>query len=255
MNNELYIEEQMDAWWEGRIDESTLGKMLSTLSPAEQDLEKNSYRAAVNAVIQWSSYQEVGTIHREFLPAFSTMSSVPETRVRKMTPWKAMIRVAAVLVLIAAGWLSVTYFKTNSGGLFTELYQPYEVNTERGWETVHIHEMLQSFQRKDYTEVTRIYHIIEAPDNRENFLAGYSFLQLKEPGKAESCLRNIIATNKTTEKSLYQDEAEYYLALSLLAQKKNKEAATLFTSISKTPYHTYYDRVNRWTITRLNWLR
>lgn len=253
MNKDIHIDSLLDSWLEGNLPDADAVDELVKAGVSNPQAELQKHRAARIAIVRWSARQDVEAIHREFMADQSMLSSSTSTRKRRVISLWLRIAASVLILLSTAGGIS--YWQTSSSKLYHQLSLSYEVNTPRSAAGTSLPELLQEFQAKNFKDVVDTYSRLPEPDNRSRFLAGYSWLQLSEPAKAEQLFQSIIDRNDAEARPLYQDEAEYYLGLALLRQKKNAEARFWFTKIAEDPQHTYHSQVSRWVRIRLGWLK
>jgi tetratricopeptide (TPR) repeat protein len=202
--------------------------------------------------------RQVGSVHRAFIAgneAASAPSQAITHRPAKLFSLRFTLRVAAsILLLVSVGFIYL-YSTTTTGNAYTELYQPYTINTDRGFADPVPHDMVREFQAGDYDKVIRSFEALGATNNREKFLAAFSYLEKGNTDQAIQHLRSILEYNQSTGTRLYQDEAEFYLALAYLKKGDSKEALAWLTLIQQDPAHTFHARVDSWTVRRLKWFQ
>src|SRR6202012_4360662 len=79
--------------------------------------------------------------------------------------------------------------------------------------------------------------------NKAYFLAGMADLELKKYDDAIDKFQHIIATNALSGGDYYQDEAEFYLAMSWLGRGEANEGILLMDMIKDNKSHLYHDVV------------
>lgn len=253
MNKDLHIDSLLDSWLQGNLPDDEAAEELGKAGISNPQVELQRHRAARVAIIRWSARQDVEAIHQEFMANKSVM--LPSTFIGRKKGISLWLKIAASFLILLSITGGIVYWQTSSKKLYQQLNLAYELNTPRSAGGTSIPELLQEFQAKDYKQVVDTYSSLPEPDNRARFLAGYSWLQLSEPAKAEQLFQSIIDRNSAEARSLYQDEAEYYLGLAFLRQKKNPEARFWFTKIANDPQHTYHSQLSRWVRIRLGWLK
>lgn len=256
MQNELYIEEVLDSVVRDRLPESQAEFILREEQVSDPAKEISLHQAAATAVRRFAILAQVRAVHQEHLLAMDTaaMAEKKTAPVRRMG-WKPWLRAAAVIVLVLSGWFTIQLASTSGESLYTELYQPFTINTERGQDDARKNDILDRFKAGDYLTVIRLYNQAADPDNREHFLAAYALQAKGDFRESIKPLRAILDQNQRSGSMLYQDEAEYYLGLALLQEKAYADAEQLFAKIYRETDHTYHSRVNAWMLTRLRWLR
>jgi TolA-binding protein len=256
MENEMYIEEVLDAVVKDRLPEAQAVFILRDQQVADAQGEITLHKAAASVVRMYAAQEQVRAIHQEYLQRLGAPpQGVPTDAVVRRFSWKPLLRVAAVLVLVVSGWFTYQLASTSGDSLYAEMYQPFTIDTERGQANAVSGNLVDRFRAGDYLGVIRLYTQTQGTDNRERFLAAYALQSTGAFEESLKPLRAIIDQNRRTGTMLYQDEAEYYLGLALLRTKAYEEAEQIFSAIAQDKDHTYHDRVAPWMLTRLRWLR
>ena len=161
---------------------------------------------------------------------------------------KAM-RVAAMLLILAGGAAVFKYTVTSSSGLYGKYFTSYVLNTNRGNETKTALE--DAFADKQWEVVLTLFHASKTKDNKAYFLTGMADLELNNYVDAIDKFQQVIATNVLTGSDYFQDEAEYYLAMSWLASNNANEAYPLLEKIKANKGHLYHSVVDKMSFTDL----
>lgn len=257
MQNETHIDEVLDAVVKYRLPESRAVTILQDLQVADAETEIRLHQAAAAAVRLHALEAQIRGIHGEFLAQVNTRASEKPASPGLVRPimLRRILRVAAVLLLVASGWFTFLVASTSGESLYRELYQPFSLNTERGLEPGASNDLLDRFKQGDYPGVIASYETVKDPSNREQFLAAYACQATGDFKRSIPLLRAILDRNRRSGLMLYQDDAEYFLGLALVREKEYKAAAKIFSSIANSPDHTYHHRVNRWLLIRLRLLQ
>lgn len=254
MSNEIQIDTLLDELFKKNMPAKAVEAELEK-SGAENPAEEMALHiAAINAIKRYNVLLQVQQVHQGFVPVATNQAPVKSIR-PKVVKW--VMGIAASLLLILAGRFAFEYSANSSTKLYSAIYEPYNVNTDRtGQNTQETNPaIITAFNSKNYAGVIKIYEGLEKSGNREMFLAAYSFHQLADYQKAAALCELILQNNKTANPKLYNDEAEFYAALSYLKLKNTAEAAKLFKAIHENPRHTYYEKVTNKIMRRINWLK
>lgn len=191
---------------------------------------------------------------------FSSADHRPKNDPIVVPLWKLASRVAAgvtILLLCVVGIRVATLSNDNLAQVEERLYVSESTRGEA--EDATHQQMNLAYQKSDYAQCARLYEekgLAAQPGHlEEDFLAGNAYLGLNKPAQAETCFRKVLTTNEQAEEKQFEEEAEYYLALSLLKQNKLAEAQTLFARIRQNPDHRYHSKVDGWFYQQLQWLR
>ena len=260
MNNNLHIDGILDDYLHWRLTRTEAEQLLRQQGVADSNTEIEMHQAAAVALQRYSILMQVRNIHAQFASAdkngSTAVTHTTPAMVINLWPFKWILRIAAIAVLVAGGWFAFQYSNNSSAKLYTEIYQPYNVNTDRAdIDGIVPHNMIQEFKNKDYEAVISTYQSLPHANNREKFLAAIAFHETGNYPQAINVLKQISKSNNQNGNRLYNDEAEFYLALSYLKIKNNKAAYDYFKIIRNNPNHTFNEKVSKWTMKRLAWLK
>jgi hypothetical protein len=163
--------------------------------------------------------------------------------------YRNMMRVAACAVLIAGGACIFKYVRLSSSSLYSEYYMSYEINTSRG--AVSQDAIEKAYTAKNWSGVLALFSTGKDRNNKTDFLAGLADLELKKFDDAIAHFEQIIASNSHSGGDYFEDEAEYYLAISWLAKDKVNEAMPVLEKIRANKEHLYHDKVEKMSFTDL----
>ena len=200
---------------------------------------------AVDAVQQAAIYQHVTDVRAAWLANQTISSTVPVTNgavVRSMT--RVALRAAAVILLVGASAVIYKYTVTSASGIYSENYTPYNLNTSRGATTAQ-DELESAYQAHNWAGVDEAFRKKKARDNKSYFLEGVADMQVKHYDEAIGMFQQVIAANTLSGSDYFEDEAEFYLAMSWLARNDVKEAMPLLDKIRADKTHLYHDVVEK----------
>jgi tetratricopeptide (TPR) repeat protein len=226
--------------------------------------EWSQLRLAVEGIRQAGLYEQIKSVKEEWLASRPFTAQVDATRVATITltsqpagpkpaeskPAGAIlrsitrttIRVAACLVILGGGAAIYKYTMTNSAGIFAQYCSTYDLNTSRG-ATATTDEMDQAYKNKNWAAVTELFKKKKAKNNKTYFLAGMADLESKKYDDAIGMFQQVMAANSQSGSDYFEDEAEFYLAMSWLARNDVKEAMPLLDKIRADKNHLYHDVV------------
>jgi tetratricopeptide (TPR) repeat protein len=251
MNNELYINQLLDEYIQHKLSRQDAVTELVRQGVADAEFELDLHTVAVTALKQGSVMQQVKNIHQQFL-----QQKQPARIVSFKKPLIWMLRVAAVFILALAAWFTYQYTNTSSEKIYSEIYQTYNVNTDRAAiGEIVTHQMVEQFKTGNFPAVIKTFQGLAATNNREKFLTAIAFQETGKYPEAAQLLKQIITENEENKSRLYQDEAEFYLGLNYLKIKNNQEAKQLFKKIHEDPRHTFHERISQSVLRKMQWLR
>lgn len=258
MNDNLHIENILDDLIGNKVSRSEAIDLLAKENVSDARVEIDLHLCAVNAIRRYNTLLQVQSIHNNFIATRNNDKSKEKSSkivAGKFSPFKWIVTIAASALLIISSWFFYQFSNTDSTTLYGEIYQPYSINTDRGMGEIRTHRMVEEFKQKNYAAVIKIFESFSATNNREKFLAGYAYHEIGNYKQSIVNFEEILSYNQKTGTRLYNDEAEFYSGLTYLKLNDNSSASKIFESIAKNPNHTFYERISKWTITRLRWIK
>jgi tetratricopeptide (TPR) repeat protein len=82
-------------------------------------------------------------------------------------------------------------------------------------------------------------------------LAGIAYLEKKQPRKAIATFQAMIKKNRDSNSDFFQDDAEYYLAMSYLDNQEPEKAMPIFENIQADKDNRYNSIVSNWFMLKL----
>lgn len=257
MNNELHLDELLDETLHSNSSAAEKVEWLkqNNVSNPEKELELHETAAAL--VQRYAILQQVTKVHQSFLSENNSSDSAEsKIKVVRLQTYKWIFRAVAASILFAGIWFAYEYGSTSTTQLYGNLYQPYGLIVDRADAAQNIQSgLVQAFKDKNFLQVINIYSQLSATSVREKFLAAISYMETGDNLKSVKLLQEILLFNQQTQSRLYNDEAEFYLALNHLKLKAIDQALPLFEKIHKDSNHTFHSRVNSGTLRRVRWLK
>ena len=213
------------------------------LSDAEATREWNYLRMAVEGVQETGLYEQIESVKTQWM-ARQAMASSPASSgavIRNIS--RIAMRVAACILILAGGTAVYKYMSTSASHIYSEYTQPYDLNTSRG--VAARDEMDEAYRNKNWTAVTELFNKKKDKNNKTYFLAGMAALESKNYDDAIGMFQQVIAANTQSGGDYFEDEAEFYLAMSWLARNEVNEAMPLLDKIRADKNHLYHDVVVR----------
>lgn len=226
------------------LDSSLLGKGLPNMEQLIRNdravaAEWKYLHLAVGAIQEAALYEQVGSIKRQWLSQPSVAIRPTGAVVRTM--YRNVMRVAACILVLAGGSAVYKYTTTNSAGLYKEYYSSYDLNNMRGAGAAD--PMEQAYNNKNWEEVINLFNSSKEKSNQSYFLTGMANLELKNYPDAIEKFNQVLAENTRSGSDYYQDETEYYLAMSFLANNEAAKAMPLLEKIKADKDHLYHQIV------------
>lgn len=207
----------------------------------DEDIAKNwhSLLFAVDGIREAGLYAQVAAVKKQYEAQVAIASKPAGGIVRNMS--RNAFRVAASVLLIIGATTIYKYNTVSSGSMYNDYYSSFELNTSRGAETEDLIE--QAFRNKKWEEVISLSNAPMPRPIKTQFLAAMANMELKKYDKAIDEFKQIIAANEKSGDSYFQDETEYYLAMSYLANNEAAQALPLLEKIKADENHLYNEKV------------
>jgi hypothetical protein len=197
---------------------------------------------AVEAIEYAALYDQVAAVKENFktIQPVDVITASPKWGVR--IRMKAF-RVAAGVLLFILGGGAYKYFTTSATQVYKEAFIVYTLPTTRGQATITGIE--QAYRLANWKEVIANLNNSSLTDNKALFLAGMAHLQLHNYAESSMLFEQVRVNNTQTGDDYFQDEAEFYGAMSDLAGNHAKQAILLLQQIRGNINHLYHEQASR----------
>jgi hypothetical protein len=218
------------------------------------------HQAAASAVQRYHIFSQVDEIHRSHLAKRNGFTADDFPVRQHVTGRRNIIKriwaAAAILIVVPALLYMVLVSSSSTDKLFNEKYHTYHFNVDRSSiATTSASTVIQAYRSGDYNSTVQQFKSKTSPDVSETMAAAFAYSELNQFQNAANLYESVIHNNVVNSTHLYQDEAEYYLALSFLKLRQYNKSYQLFNKIHVDSEHTYNGQVSRWFLLRLKWLK
>ena len=226
---------------------------LSNDPQLQQQLERLAL--AKQAFNQFARQQQVAAIHGEMMKDLSGK----QPKRAPLRYLRAIIRIAALLLVLILVAGIVQYSLLDSDRLYRSHYDNFTLGTSRG--NNNLAPLEQAYRQNNMQQVITLYESNGSFDSAQgrqpadHFLAGQAYLAVDNPQKAITAFEAQLQANASKDLKPYQDDAEYYLALAWLKAERADKALPLFQRIHDQKAHAYNREVSGWYLTQLRWLQ
>jgi tetratricopeptide (TPR) repeat protein len=255
-DNEIKRLETLDRYLLGELskeEQKQLEQLIQTDPELAEELE--ILKLSQDAVRAQGMRKRVADWHQQH--AFSneiTNYQLEKEDSKIRTIWRNMGRIAAVLLFGVAGYVLIEYATMTPEALYDENFISYQLPITRAQsEESSLIDSL--YVAEQYPEVVERYQTLSSPKVQDMFLTSVSLLQLEKYNEATQMLSKVLETNQTMKDSLFQEEAEFYLALAWLGVHNYEEAEQLFRKIQNNPQHTFHRNITSSDTRKLRILR
>lgn len=209
--------------------------------------EWHTLNLAADAVRSAGLYEQVGAVRSTWQTQQAAPAQPKGATIRSI--YRNTLRVAACIFIITGGAAIFKYTTTSSTSIYEKYYSSYVLNTSRGSGTQSA--MEEAYNNKNWTEVITLFNAAKEKNNQSYFLTGIADLELKKYDEAIDKFQQVIAANVQSGSDYFQDEAEFYLAMSWLGRKDVNEAIPLLEKIRDNKSHLFHDIVAKMSFTDL----
>ncbi len=229
LDNELSQEEKINL--ENQLKHDTV---------LQQELE--NLALAKLAIKTYGLKKHVGTIHAEMMNEIVSKKSLSSQQsiVRRMAI--ISMKVAAAVLIVILGLGIYQYTTVTPDKLFASNYKPYTLSVKRG--VVETDMMEKSFQEKNFAAVIAQFETVKEASVKEIFLAGVAYMETKDYKKSITALKSVLSKNTLEKTNIFNDDAQYFLAMIYLKNNDIKLATPFFEAMYNNPNHLYNDIVN-----------
>jgi tetratricopeptide (TPR) repeat protein len=149
------------------------------------------------------------------------------------------------LIIILFGISAIyLYVRPTPEKLFVQKYRPYEPHIMRGGSKIS--DLKEAYSDGKMDSVLRAFKSMNSPEPEEYIMAGIAYLEKNEPTKAIETFEMLIQKNADSKSDFFEDDAEYYLAMSYLSNNESDKAMPIFEKIQADPENPYNSNVNEW---------
>jgi len=150
------------------------------------------------------------------------------------------LQIAAIFIVAMGLAVVIKIANTRPQGIFENNYTAYDLGVTRGEDASK--EIEKAFRAQNWGAVYIAFQTTHAKTQEDYFLTAMAHMEQKDYYEAISLLKTLIRYNASRE-PLFQDEAEYYLAMNYLATGQSAQALELFNKIKADTGHLFHTRV------------
>jgi tetratricopeptide (TPR) repeat protein len=228
-----YLIDQLDLSLRGEMSEAAKQQI-----PDDQQLagEWQTLQVAVAAISEAGLHDQVAAVRKSWKSEQVVNIQPRQAVVRTM--YRNVLRVAACVLLIAVGVSVYKYSTVNASSVYDKYYTSYDLNTTRS--VTSIDPLEKAYRGKNWLEVINQFNSLQEKNNKSYFLTGMANLELKNYQAAIPLFSKVLENNTKSAEGYFQDESEYYLAMSYIGAGKTPEAVTILKKIKADKNHLYH---------------
>lgn len=234
-----------------RAEREDFEKRLAVDPALRQELE--DLQGARAAIRMYGLKEQIASVHREMMAV-----TKPKSSVRRINQSRRIIRysisIAASILLVLVCVVGYNFLTVSSGRLYKSQYHVYELASVRG-SGAQTSELEEAYRQRRYDDVIQDRQKLQNPTPKDLFLSGIAYLETGDIPAAIASFKSVIEKNKADKTAVFNDDAEYYLALSYLRNKNYDEALDLIRVIRSKPDQLYHDQFSSGFVRKVKMLR
>jgi hypothetical protein len=229
---------------DGELNENELAaaKKIIAENPFVRE-EFENLQIAKNAVNTYGLKTTIGSIHKEMM---QEIKSPATALTRKIFHYG--LRIAAVLIVLFGLSAVYQYLTATPEKLFSENFHAYELHKTRGSSNTTLEDL---YEEGDLNGLIQQYDQLKSPEAKDCFLAGNAYLSTHRSSNAIEAFTRLERINKTNNTHFFEEDVEYFLALSYLGNNEPAKALPLFEKIHADPNHPFNSAVSSWFLLKI----
>jgi len=196
--------------------------------------ELRNLELAIQAVRQFGTTHQVSTIHQQVMAERKGRSQARVVHFRKTIRYAMAVAASAIILFIGARLFMNA--QPSPEKIYNEAFVDFNLSAVRGSEG-NGSEIEKFYQQKNYAAVTTTIRS-RTLSAKDSLLIGLSYLHLNKSAQAVRFFEQM-----ATAKSDFQQDAEFYLSLGYLKEKRYEQAAGLMKKIAANSSHLYHDQI------------
>lgn len=250
MNNNFTTTELLIQYLDGDLEGEQLEAIKKSIeedASVREELEQLSL--AKDTIKNYGLKNKVSFIHKEMMGELKQNNSTKKGFVRNMILYTA--RIAAIVILVLGSVELYQFLTVSPEKLFNENYTAFNLHESRGQSNSPLED---AFRNANMNKVIEQFSTLKNPESKDYFLAGNAFLSQHQPAKAIEAFLALQQKNKTDNTHFFEEDVEYFLALSYLGNNEPAKAAPLFEKIHADENNLYHQKVSNWFLLKVKHL-
>lgn len=197
--------------------------------------------------------QRVQAIQKEYLQEIHAEKADEKTTGR-ISVLRTFMRVAAIFILIVAGYGLFQYTTTTNDSVFNDNFISYAVPVSRGNESTGSIDEL--YNTGKYNEVIQSFDTLSIKKPQDYFIVAQAYLHLNNTEDAIDNFRQLENLNNVNSEKYFVEETDYYLMLAYIKNGNINEAEKKLNKITSDKQHLFFSKaknISRSKFTILQW--
>ncbi|CAN5816371.1 hypothetical protein BH10BAC2_BH10BAC2_26610 [soil metagenome] len=241
-----YMDGELDA-----TEKAATEKLLQEDAALKERFE--NLLAAKQAIKSQGLKQHIQSLHQQYYSEIQVAETAPAKVVKPAFGIKTFMRIAAVFILVIAGYGVYQYTATNNESLFADNFISYQLPVTRGANSPDEIDSLYSVN--NYAAVIQAVQYKDVKTQKDYFLAAQAHLQMNDATAAIAAFKNVEQINSTATDKYFAQETDYYLALAYIKAGNIEEAEKQLSKITANKQHMFYSKASEISSTKLMMLK
>ncbi len=241
--------------------------MDGELSPAEKEAAEKLLQndaalreryqhllTAKQAIRSQGLKQRVQAVHRQYMLEVAPEEKSEAKVIKGNSFFKTLMRVAAVLLIVIAGYGIFQYVSATNQALYSDAFIAYQLPVNRSSEQSG--RLETAYSAGNYTTVINLFNATQNKSQRDYFIAAQAYLQLGNATAAIDAFRQVENMNSRSSDQYFVQETDYYLLLAYIKANKIDPAEKQLDKITANKQHLFYSKakaISRIRLALLKW--
>ena len=229
-------------------DERTATEKMLQENESLQERYENLL-AAKGAVRSKGLKEKVQALHQQYYNEVQAEKNIAAKVIKPAFGVKTFMRIAAVFMLVIAGYGVYQFASTNHNSLYEENFENYQLPVMRSEAASTSIDSL--YNANNFTAVIATVMSKPVKKQKDYFLAAQSYLQTNNTTAAIDAFKNVEQLNKASVEKYFEQETDYYLALAYIKANDIGAAEKQLNKITANTQHMFYRKAKQISDTKL----
>ncbi|QEC68431.1 hypothetical protein FRZ67_14370 [Panacibacter ginsenosidivorans] len=222
-------------------------KMLQENTSLQERYE--NLLTAKGAIRSQGLKEKVQALHQQYFSETQIAKTEPAKIIKPAFGIKTFMRIAAVLILVIAGYGVYQFTSTSNDSLYKANFETYQLPVMRGETTTNSIDSL--YNANNFTAVIATASSKPVKTQKDYFLTAQSYLQTNNASAAINAFKNVEQLNNTSAEKYFVQETDYYLALAYIKANDIYAAEKQLSKITANKQHMFYSKAKEISSTKL----
>jgi len=222
-------------------------KMLKENASLQERYE--NLLAAKQAIRSKGLKERVHALHQQYYNEIQAGKTTPAKVIKPAFGVKTFMRIAAVLILVIAGYGVYQFTSTNNNSLYEANFENYQLPVMRSEAEPNSIDSL--YNANNFTAVIATVTAKPVKTQKDYFLIAQSYLQTNNATAAINAFKNVEQLNNAAAEKYFVQETDYYLALAYIKANDIDAAENQLNKITANTQHMFYSKAKQISSTKL----